>query len=320
MSGARRISLRQFLESKIRSLLALLLRTRPGTKLYERLYEASPHRIADLIVRLQTQPKFDLMWTTRLMNGQKVRIQVRADNPRSWEFARAYHWHDVDIRDLEYALLRRLAADRIEPIFLDIGANMGLRSLLPLSMGLHCILFEPNQELRDFTTSMFALNNFRRFELHNVCLSDHTGTANFFISSNSYMSSLNRDWLADDSAMREIEVSGTTLDDWISKRRDLSQRPSLIKIDVEGAEFQVLDGARGYIGRRRPPIICEIATNSGNRARMWDHCRSLQYRIHCIPSAKRVQPLDRQNFIGVSNESNFLLLPEECIFLDLAGR
>jgi hypothetical protein len=29
-------------------------------------FEASPRRFADLIVRLQNQPNFDLMWTTRL--------------------------------------------------------------------------------------------------------------------------------------------------------------------------------------------------------------------------------------------------------------
>ena len=84
--------------------------------LYERLYERSPHRIADLIVRLQTQPKFDLLWTTRLMNGRTVRIQVHAENPRSWEFAHAYHWHDVEIRDLEWALLRRFTDEGVADI------------------------------------------------------------------------------------------------------------------------------------------------------------------------------------------------------------
>lgn len=314
--------MRQFLKSITRTGLAVLSRTAAGTSFYERLYETSPHRLADLIVRLQTRPKFDLIWTTRLMNGGKIHIQVRADNPRSWEFAHAYHWHDVDIRDLEYALLRRFAADRIEPIFLDIGANMGLRSLLPLSVGLHCILFEPNQELRDFTTSLFALNDFHGFELHNVCLSDYSGTATFYISTNSYMSSLDRDWLAADGAAREIEVSVTSLDDWISTRPDLWQRPSLIKIDVEGAEFRVLEGARGYIGRQRPPIICEIAMNSGNRERIWDFCKSMKYRIHSIrnTSTQLVRAIDRPNFIGFSNESNFLLAPEECAFLELARR
>lgn len=313
--------MRQFAKFIFGSALALLLRSRAGTKLYERLFEASPHRLADVMVQLQSQPKFNLTWTTRLLNGKKVRVPVRADNPRSWEFAHAYHWHDVDIRDLEWAILRKFAADRVDPIFIDIGANMGLRSLLPLSMGLRCILFEPNSELRNFTTRLFALNQFRDYEIHNTCLSNRTGTTKFYISTTSYMSSLDRDWLVDAATPREIEASVTTLDDWVSKRPDLQLKASLIKIDVEGAELQVLEGGRGYVGRQRPPIICEITADSGKRIQIWDYCRSLQYRIRSIRNAsvQRVPSIDRSTFIDLATESNFLLAPQECTFLDLQG-
>ena len=315
--GNRAGNLRQAIKSMIAFILGVLLRTRAGTKLYEKIFEAAPHRIADVIVRLQNQPKFDLMWTMRLLSGRKLQIPVRAGDPRSWEFAHAYHWHDVDIRDLEYALLRKFAADGVEPIFLDVGANMGLRSLLPLSMGSQCILFEPNRELRNFTTRLFALNDFREYELHNLCLADRTGTAAFYLATNSYMSSLDRDWLTDDSGTREIRVPVTTLDDWISKRPDLSHRPSLIKIDAEGAEYQVLEGAREYLSKQRPPIICEIAMKPGNRARIWDYCYSLQYGIHSIRDVLRqlAEPIDRPSLIDLASESNFLFAPKDFAYL-----
>jgi len=292
----------------------MLLRSRAGSKLYERLFEASPQRLAEVMVRLQEQPKFDLTWTMRLMNGKKIRVPVRVDNPLSWDFALAYHWHDADIRDLEWAMLRKFAADRADPIFIDIGANMGLRSLLPLSMGLHCILFEPNEELRDFTTKMFALNDFSGYELRNMCLGDRTGAARFYFSENPYMSSLDRDWVAGQGASREIEVPVTTLDDWMSKRSDLSQKPSYIKIDVEGAELQVLNGARQYVERLRPPIICEIANKPDNRGQIWDYCYSLQYGIHSIRNSpgRLVEPIDRSSFIDRAEELNFLLAAKEC--------
>jgi hypothetical protein len=31
-------------------------------------------------------------------------------------------------------------------------------------MGLYCVLFEPNQDLGDFTTGVFALNDLRSYE------------------------------------------------------------------------------------------------------------------------------------------------------------
>jgi FkbM family methyltransferase len=308
--------MRQIIKSAFRSGLAVLLSSRAGTKLYERLFEASPYRVADLMVGLQTQPKFDLTWTTRLLNGKKVRIPVQADNPRSWEFAHAYHWHDVEIRDLEWAILRKFAADHIDPIFIDIGANMGLRSLLPLSLGLHCILFEPNHALREFTVKLFAGNDFRGYELYNICLADRTGTAKFYVSANSYMSSLDRQWLTDADVSREIELPVTTLDDWMSKRPDLSQKPSFIKIDVEGAELQVLKGARRYVERLRPPIICEIANKPDNRGPIWDYCYSLQYGIHSLGNLRRwhAEPLGRSIFIDRAEESNFLLAAKESGF------
>lgn len=306
--------MRQLLKSISRSGLDFLLRTPAGTSLYKRLYEASPHKIADLIVRLQTQPKFDLLWTTRLMNGKKVRIQVHADDRRSWEFAHAYHWHDVEIRDLEWAILRKYAADGIEPIFIDIGANMGLRSLLPLSMGLHCILFEPNGELRDFTTELFALNELGGYELANVCLGNRVGTAAFYLSANPYMSSLDSGWAADQGTSRKIEVPMTTLDDWMAGRPELSQRAALLKIDVEGAELGVLEGGRQYIARLRPPVICEVDGNPARRGPIWDYCSSLGYGINSVRNACAgyTGTLDRSAFIALSGEANFVLTPLSC--------
>jgi FkbM family methyltransferase len=316
--AAPQIDVRRRAKSVVRSALALLSRTPAGAKFYETLYETSPQRIADMIAGLGTQPDFDLTWATRLLNGRKVHIPVHAGNPRSWEFALAYRWHDLDIRELEYALYRRFAAKNIEPIFLDIGANMGLRALLPLSMGLQCFLFEPNPELQDFTKSLFALNGFRNFEIHNLGLSDRCGSADFHISANSYMSSLDREWIGAEEPVRKIDVRVTTLDQWMDERAELRQMPAVVKIDVEGAELRVLEGARHYIAARRPAIICEISLDTGNRAQIFDYCASQRYRIHWIrPGATRlVEPLDAPTFIGDSQHVNFLLAPEESATLN----
>ena len=184
---------------------------------------------------------------------------------------------------------------------------MGLRSLLPLAMGLHCVLFEPNVELREFTTELFALNGFHDFELDNVCLADHVGTAKFYVSVNPYMSSLDDNWAADQGASREIDVPLTTLDNWMSDRPDLVRRPALLKIDVEGAEAQVLQGARRYIEERQPPIICEVGMNADKREQIWDYCLLLRYAIQPVRAALAglAQPLDRATFVELSSNPIF---------------
>src|SRR5215831_10961753 len=54
-----------------------------------------------------------------------------------------------------------------------------------------------------------------------------------------------------------IQVAAISLDDFFfSDGR--GEPPNLIKIDVEGGEFQVLSGARRLLSEFRPRILCEI--------------------------------------------------------------
>lgn len=59
---------------------------------------------------------------------------------------------------------------------------------------------------------------------------------------------------ASDCNSDAIEVEAVALDDYVRGRRP----PSLIKIDVEGGELQVLKGAEGLISERRPIVLCEV--------------------------------------------------------------
>jgi FkbM family methyltransferase len=51
-----------------------------------------------------------------------------------------------------------------------------------------------------------------------------------------------------------IEVEAVALDDYARDHRP----PSLIKIDAEGAELQVLKGGEGLISTEKPLILCEV--------------------------------------------------------------
>ena len=66
--------------------------------------------------------------------------------------------------------------------------------------------------------------------------------------------------------------------------------PSLIKIDVEGGEHDVLQGLAETFKRERPAILCEIddATKEGLEDKRRGVCSfldSLGYRIQTLPSA-----------------------------------
>jgi FkbM family methyltransferase len=303
------MNVRSNARSLIRRAFASIALSRTTEPLYNWVFERSPCWLANVLNRLQTQPSFDLVWKTRLLNGHTIRISVRADNPRSWEFSHAYHWHDVGIRNLEHVLFSMLHISGKELVFIDIGANMGVRSLLPLSMGIHSVLFEPNRALREFSEELFRINKLDDYEIINVCLSNFQGSAQFYVSENSYMSSLNRGWLRDGGEVTEIEVEVTTLDDWISGRPDIGRRAAIVKIDVEGAEFPVLCGARRFIAERRPELIVEVAGHADNRKRVSEFCREIGYQIFLIKHADHLvlESVDPSRFIEDTTETNFFL-------------
>jgi FkbM family methyltransferase len=58
---------------------------------------------------------------------------------------------------------------------------------------------------------------------------------------------------------RETRVVVAVSLDWLL---DFLPHPSFVKIDVEGAELEVLQGARRLIERYRPVIACEVASES----------------------------------------------------------
>jgi hypothetical protein len=57
------------------------------------------------------------------------------------------------------------------------------------------------------------------------------------------------------SGAPRIEVEMTSLDREVER---LGLEPDLLKIDVEGFEYEVLLGARGLLARRKPPICLEL--------------------------------------------------------------
>lgn len=71
-----------------------------------------------------------------------------------------------------------------------------------------------------------------------------------------------------------VRVNGTTLDALLAGRA----APTLLKIDVEGAEHAVLRGARQVLGAVRPRILCEVSQES--REEVTDILRGAGYILY----------------------------------------
>jgi FkbM family methyltransferase len=139
--------------------------------------------------------------------------------------------------------------------FIDVGANIGFYSVLArdrVGPTGHVYCFEmdkrPLRALRK-TVSAFKLRN---IEIEHAAVAAIDGRVSFSP-------------LREHGHNRIDPIGGTgkfvrcvRLDSWVMQRE--LQRVDAIKIDVEGAEYLVLDGARETIARFKPTIVCEAMT------------------------------------------------------------
>ena len=145
----------------------------------------------------------------------------------------------------------------------DVGANVG-RHLFPLIEVVgesgRVFAFEPIPELAEkLQTSLEQDGLLGRATLHQIAVSDDANVSEFHHNlAAPAMSGLKvRPGLPDNSQERVIQVQTGRLDDILA-----DAAPSFIKIDVEGAEFQVLRGAAGIMRKHRPLIVFEDGRGS----------------------------------------------------------
>jgi FkbM family methyltransferase len=134
----------------------------------------------------------------------------------------------------------------------DVGCHKGvlLSEILRFAGGGTHYAFEPIPQLYEELVLSFP-----NVKLYNLALSDTAGESTFqHVTSNSAYSGLKkRRYPRDYEIVEEIKVKTDLLDNIIPEDLPVS----LIKIDVEGGELQVLRGALNTICRNRPVIIFE---------------------------------------------------------------
>ncbi|WP_309387652.1 FkbM family methyltransferase [Cerasicoccus frondis] len=133
-------------------------------------------------------------------------------------------------------------------VFVDIGANIGIFTMLAARAGKPCIAIEPHPKNFQNLLRNLEANDIDGVECFNFALSDSAGFVNLFGSGE--MASLNQEW-GGKTAVQSMLVARTTLDRLIA-HRFVGQR-LLIKMDTEGHEYSVLQGAAEVLRQEPKP-------------------------------------------------------------------
>ena len=147
---------------------------------------------------------------------------------------------------------------RPNDLFVDVGANIGSYTILAsAAVGANCISFEPNPEAWEWLCKNVNLNHVaplveaRQQAVSSVAgmlnLTTDKGPTNHIVSANAEGASSNS---------QSCKVQATTLDQALG-----SQRPIMLKIDVEGFETKVISGARRTL--EKPDLRCVLIELAG---------------------------------------------------------
>ena len=146
-----------------------------------------------------------------------------------------------------------------EPVFLDIGANIGLISLNLLSNidNLRIYAFEPGPHQYQYLSKTICDNDLsKQVKLYQEALSNKPGVTSFSVHTSKHASG---DGILDtgrSGSTKLIDVKCNTLDNWWESIG--LTHIDLIKIDSEGAELWILEGARNLLANSKPIICLEI--------------------------------------------------------------
>jgi FkbM family methyltransferase len=148
------------------------------------------------------------------------------------------------------ALRERCGSD---PIVFDVGSNKGDWASILAGNVKEIHLFEPNEILLHY--SMVRFDRLTNVEYHELALSSKVDPHHpffFFENYNNGLSSLyyNKFWEDEGLPMKKGECFTTTLDEcWTNRVIDI------LKIDVEGADYDVLLGAKNLLAAKKIKFI-----------------------------------------------------------------
>lgn len=140
--------------------------------------------------------------------------------------------------------------------FIDVGANLGYYTCLALQNGIGVMAIEPQpRNLRILYQNLLSNGWERKAEVIPVALAVSPGLLTLYGASGP-SASLLKDWAGYSSRHSQI-VAASTIDNLLAGRFDGERL--LVKIDVEGAELGVLQGACDTLRRSvRPVWLLEV--------------------------------------------------------------
>ena len=202
---------------------------------------------------------------------------------------------------------------------IDVGANIGLISItcglrVGSSGSVHC--FEPISSTFEFLTKNINTNGLEEtVSANKLAVSNKTGdiVKLVYCDKHSDLSHLSMDESerTRDYEIEYEEVATISLEDYVKSKN--IKKVDFLKIDVEGAELLVIEGAKNIFKTHRPSVLCEFNCKAlrvlgGSSNKLWDKWMDYGYsffdynhRRRTLTRCKMAPQEGAPTYVGTTN-------------------
>jgi FkbM family methyltransferase len=304
---ARRRPARETVRAAVWAIVKGALATPPGfvlvNQVHRRLSPAAKRRF--FYLAFDESCRVEGSWIVDF-GGRRIVLPLHRDFELAWISAISFHGYDAEVTEVYERLVRSRHAPRV--VF-DIGANYGLHSLKFLAHGARVLSFEPNAACHAFLLECGRRNGLQP-DIRPVAVGRTAGVATLVVpEGRTYLGTTAPEVagrLRDTAAVALQPVPCIRLDD-VTEREGLL--PGLIKIDTEGSELAVLQGARRTLERARPLLVLESWREEIGRASLFHLLAAQDYRLHALRFGTPPSPALGLDAFLASPATNFLARP-----------
>lgn len=194
----------------------------------------------------------------QLLPNLKIRCYDNSASASAALYCGLYDYHEMNF------LLRYL---RSEDYFIDIGANIGIYTLLAASViqSGEIFSFEALSRNYDRLVENLALNQLNQVIAHRVAISDCEATAFLELGDQDSTASITDQIDPTNAILVPTTTLNTIFRDILNDQK--LGRLTLGKMDIEGGELKALQGATSLLQKSLPPVwIIEILNGSDQKA------------------------------------------------------
>ena len=253
-----------------------------------------------------------LSWTTQFkkISTHGVFFSILL-NPKNGFVDNYIYQHGTWDKKILLQMNRYLSKDSV---FVDVGANIGFFSLYAAKGATKVIAFEPISFLHKQFSSSIQKNNINNIDLRQIACGSKKGSGVINLMSNNIGSSSLV--LENEQTYGNETVSISTLDKELE-----NQRVDFIKIDVEGYEWEVLQGAKNVISINRPVIVLEFSPflyekkETGSSIAMLDFLINSGYTVFDIRNGetpKQIRDIKKlvKKLLITESQTDLLCIPQ----------